>query len=75
MAFLVYCCFKRFNPKIYSKVVIPGIVTGIMFGIGTGMQLLCHYIIIHSVCIAMWFLSNKFVGLPVAFPIITSVRE
>ena len=34
--FAIYCCFKKFKPQVYSQLVIPGMITGVMFGIGTG---------------------------------------
>ena len=35
--FILYCIIKRFKPQIYKEIIIPGIISGIMYGIATGM--------------------------------------
>ena len=54
--FLVYCGIKRNNPDIYPSVIIPAIVAGWLWGIGT----------------ALFFYVNKVLSEPVAFPILVT---
>ena len=35
--FIFYCIVKRFKPQVYKEIIIPGIISGMMYGIGTGM--------------------------------------
>jgi len=44
------------KPKIYPKAILPGIISGIMWSIAT-------------IC---WFVANRSLSIPVAFPIITT---
>ncbi|KAJ8320880.1 hypothetical protein KUTeg_002467 [Tegillarca granosa] len=53
----IYCILKRNKPDIYPKVIVPGLVSGIMWGIAT----------------ACWFVTNKALSEPVAFPIMTTL--
>lgn len=55
--FFIYCILKRNKPDIYPKVIVPGLVSGIMWGIAT----------------ACWFVTNKALSEPVAFPIMTTL--
>ncbi|XP_043918387.1 transmembrane protein 144 [Protopterus annectens] len=55
--FLIYCAVMKNRPKIYPQAVLPGFVSGIMWGIAT----------------CCWFLANHYLSAAVSFPIITAV--
>ncbi|KAK3607088.1 hypothetical protein CHS0354_026296 [Potamilus streckersoni] len=55
--FLVYCIFMKNKPKVYPKAILPGTVSGLMWGIAT----------------VFWFVANETLSEPVAFPIISTV--
>ncbi|XP_041358403.1 transmembrane protein 144-like isoform X2 [Gigantopelta aegis] len=55
--FLLYCAVNKNRPKIYPKVILPGIVSGVMWAVATGF----------------WFIANSALSEPVSFPIITTV--
>lgn len=44
------------KPKIYPEAILPGIISGIMWSVAT----------------SCWFLANRSLSIPVAFPIITT---
>jgi len=54
--FLIYCIAKKNQPVLYPKVILPAIISGLMWGVAT----------------ACWFISNQTLSEPVAFPIITT---
>lgn len=54
--FIMYIIIMRNKPKIYPRVILPGILSGIMWGIGT----------------SCWFVANKVLSIPVAFPIVSA---
>ncbi|KAL3880825.1 hypothetical protein ACJMK2_033032 [Sinanodonta woodiana] len=54
--FLVYCMFMRNKPKVYPQAILPGTVSGLMWGIAT----------------SSYFVANKALSEPVAFPIIST---
>uniref|UniRef100_A0A8C9RVX1 Transmembrane protein 144b n=1 Tax=Scleropages formosus TaxID=113540 RepID=A0A8C9RVX1_SCLFO len=54
--FLVYCAFMKNKPKVYSKAILPGFASGVMWGIAT----------------CCWFLANNYLSAVVSFPIITA---
>ncbi|XP_046369877.2 transmembrane protein 144-like [Haliotis rufescens] len=55
--FIIYALFRRNQPKVFPRVIVPGIVSGLMWGVGT----------------ASWFIANKSLSDPVSFPIISTV--
>lgn len=55
--FLIYCSVMKSKPKIYPQAILPGFVSGIMWGIAT----------------CCWFLANHYLSAAVSFPIITAV--
>ncbi|KAJ8297482.1 hypothetical protein KUTeg_024013 [Tegillarca granosa] len=55
--FVIYIIIMKNKPRIYPKVILPGIISGLMWGIAT-----CG-----------WFVANKVLSEPVAFPIVTTV--
>ncbi|KAL8576337.1 hypothetical protein ACOMHN_048904 [Nucella lapillus] len=55
--FLAYSAVKRNHPVVYPEVILPAIVSGVMWAIATGC----------------WFIANKALSEPVAFPIISTV--
>jgi hypothetical protein len=56
MWFIIYCIIKRNRPKIYPKVILPALISGIMWGIA----------------MTAWFVANQHLLLSVSFPIITA---
>ncbi|KAL5014967.1 hypothetical protein ScPMuIL_009237, partial [Solemya velum] len=54
--FMIYSAVKRNRPMVYPKAILPGLASGLMWGVAT----------------ACWFVSNKTLSEPVAFPIITT---
>ncbi|XP_076117430.1 transmembrane protein 144-like isoform X2 [Mytilus galloprovincialis] len=54
--FCIYIVIMKNKPKIYPKVILPGIASGVMWGIAT----------------SCWFVANRSLSIPVAFPIVTA---
>lgn len=54
--FLVYCAVTKNKPKIYPQVILPGYISGLMWGVAN----------------TSWFIANSALGFAVAFPLITS---
>ncbi|XP_051983197.1 transmembrane protein 144a [Xyrauchen texanus] len=54
--FLLYCAVKKNKPQVFSKAVLPGFLSGIMWGVAT----------------CCWFLANHYLSAVVSFPIITT---
>ncbi|MCI4395059.1 hypothetical protein PGIGA_G00175960 [Pangasianodon gigas] len=55
--FVIYCAFKKNKPQVFPKAVLPGFVSGVMWGVAT----------------CCWFLANHYLKPVVSFPIITTV--
>ncbi|XP_071087351.1 transmembrane protein 144-like isoform X2 [Haliotis cracherodii] len=55
--FIIYALFRRNRPKVFPRVIVPGIVSSLMWGVGT----------------ASWFIANKALSDPVSFPIISTM--
>ncbi|XP_033742100.1 transmembrane protein 144-like [Pecten maximus] len=55
--FCIYALVRRNKPRVYPRVIVPGIISGIMWAAAT----------------ASWFVANKILSEPVAFPIITTL--
>lgn len=55
--FCVYAAIRKNRPRIYPRVILPGIISGIMWALAT----------------AAWFVANEALSEPVAFPIITTL--
>ncbi|CAM4496020.1 hypothetical protein PO909_015054 [Leuciscus waleckii] len=55
--FLLYCAIKKNKPQVFPKAVLPGFLSGIMWGVAT----------------CCWFLANHYLSAVVSFPIITTV--
>ncbi|XP_026885196.2 transmembrane protein 144a isoform X2 [Electrophorus electricus] len=55
--FVIYCTFKKNKPQVFSKAILPGFVSGVMWGVAT----------------CCWFLANHYLSAVVSFPIITTV--
>lgn len=54
--FLLYCAVMKNRPRVYSNAVLPGFVSGLMWGVAT----------------CCWFLANTYLSAVVSFPIITT---
>jgi len=54
--FLIYCIAKRSKPVLFPQIVLPGIISGILW----------------SAADISWFVANAKLDLVVAFPIITT---
>uniref|UniRef100_A0AAY4AB13 Transmembrane protein 144 n=1 Tax=Denticeps clupeoides TaxID=299321 RepID=A0AAY4AB13_9TELE len=54
--FLIYCIVMRNKPKVFPKAILPGFVSGVMWGVAT----------------CCWFLANGYLSAVVSFPIITT---
>lgn len=54
--FLIYAAFTGNNPKVYPRAILPGFVSGLMWGVAT----------------SSWFVANKVLSEAVAFPIVTT---
>ncbi|XP_015199993.1 transmembrane protein 144 isoform X2 [Lepisosteus oculatus] len=54
--FLIYCAAMKNKPKVYSKVILPGFASGVMWAIAN----------------CCWFLANNYLSAVVSFPIITA---
>ncbi|XP_046569095.1 transmembrane protein 144-like [Haliotis rubra] len=54
--FVIYALFRRNRPKVFLRVMVPGLVAGLMWGVGT----------------ASWFISNMVLSDPVSFPIVST---
>jgi len=56
MWFLCYCAVKGNHPQVNNQVILPGWVSGVVWGIAQ----------------ACWFIANDNLGITVAYPIITT---
>ncbi|KAI8761554.1 transmembrane protein 144 [Biomphalaria glabrata] len=54
--FFLYCAFQKNKPKVYPSVILPGIVSGIMWGIAT----------------TCWFIANAELSEAISFPIVST---
>lgn len=54
--FVIYIIFMKNKPKVYPKVILPGVISGLMWGGAT----------------ACWFVANQVLSPAIAFPIITT---
>ncbi|XP_060566093.1 transmembrane protein 144-like isoform X1 [Ruditapes philippinarum] len=54
--FLIYAAFSGNKPKVYPRAILPGFVSGLMWGVAT----------------SSWFVANKVLSESVAFPIVTT---
>ncbi|XP_042325878.1 transmembrane protein 144 isoform X2 [Sceloporus undulatus] len=54
--FLIYCAAMKNSPKVYPEAIIPGFVSGVMWGIAN----------------CCWFIANRYLSAVVSFPIITA---
>lgn len=54
--FLIYAAYSRNRPKVYPRAILPGFISGLMWGIAT----------------SSWFVANKVLSEAVAFPIVTT---
>lgn len=52
--FVIYCAIKKNNPKIYPKLILPAIVSGILW----------------SIADSSWFVANATLSEAISFPII-----
>ncbi|XP_033743265.1 transmembrane protein 144-like [Pecten maximus] len=55
--YCIYSIFMKNRPRVYPKVILPGIISGVMWAIAT----------------TSWFLANKVLSNAVAFPIVTTI--
>lgn len=53
---LIYAAFKRNLPKVYPRAILPGFISGLMWGVAT----------------SSWFIANKTLSNAIAFPIVTT---
>ncbi|KAJ8281144.1 hypothetical protein GJAV_G00064060 [Gymnothorax javanicus] len=54
--FIIYCAIMKNKPKVYSRAILPGIASGVMWAIAT----------------CCWFVANTYLSAVVSFPIITA---
>ncbi|XP_034453926.1 transmembrane protein 144b isoform X2 [Hippoglossus hippoglossus] len=54
--FTVYCVAMRNRPRIYSRLILPGLLSGLMWALAT----------------YCWFLANNYLSAVVTFPIVTA---
>ncbi|KAL1024034.1 hypothetical protein UPYG_G00050540 [Umbra pygmaea] len=54
--FLIYCSAMKNSPRVYPRSILPGFVSGVMWGVAT----------------CCWFLANTYLSAVVSFPIITT---
>ncbi|XP_022325098.2 transmembrane protein 144-like isoform X1 [Crassostrea virginica] len=54
--FIIYIIFMKNKPKVYPKAILPGVISGLMWGAAT----------------AGWFVANQVMSPAIAFPIITT---
>ncbi|KAK5896697.1 hypothetical protein CesoFtcFv8_009834 [Champsocephalus esox] len=54
--FTIYCIVMKNRPRVYSKVILPGIVSGLMWASAT----------------YCWFLANTYLSAVVTYPIVTA---
>ncbi|XP_063044538.1 transmembrane protein 144b [Engraulis encrasicolus] len=54
--FLIYCAAMKSKPRIYSRAVLPAVLSGTMWGIAT----------------YSWFLANSYLNTIITFPIVTA---
>ncbi|XP_029472051.1 transmembrane protein 144 [Rhinatrema bivittatum] len=54
--FLIYCTVMKNHPKIYPEAILPGFVSGVLWGIGN----------------CCWFLANHYLSAVISFPIIAA---
>jgi hypothetical protein len=57
--FLIYCVAMKNRPKLYPKVVLPGMASGVMW----------------AVAITGWFVANEALSEAISFPIISAVSK
>ncbi|XP_064191441.1 transmembrane protein 144a [Anguilla rostrata] len=54
--FVIYCAVMKNKPKVYSRAILPGFASGVMWGLAT----------------CCWFMANTYLSAVVSFPIITA---
>nr|XP_039250599.1 transmembrane protein 144-like [Styela clava] len=54
--FIIYCIIKKNKPKVYPSVILPGIISGWMWGAAD----------------IGWFIANEYLSEAVSFPIVTT---
>uniref|UniRef100_A0A3B5A0U6 Transmembrane protein 144 n=1 Tax=Stegastes partitus TaxID=144197 RepID=A0A3B5A0U6_9TELE len=55
--FAIYCAAMKSKPRIYSRAILPGLLTGLMRALAT----------------YFWFLANDYLSSVITFPIVTAV--
>ncbi|XP_068451383.1 transmembrane protein 144b [Clinocottus analis] len=54
--FAIYCAVMNNRPRVYSRAILPGLLSGLMWACGT----------------YCWFLANNYLSAVISFPIITA---
>ncbi|KAM9376185.1 transmembrane protein 144b [Pholidichthys leucotaenia] len=54
--FTIYCAVMKSKPRLYSKAVLPGLLSGLMWALGT----------------YCWFLADNYLNSVITFPIVTA---
>uniref|UniRef100_A0A8C6KAQ3 Transmembrane protein 144b n=1 Tax=Nothobranchius furzeri TaxID=105023 RepID=A0A8C6KAQ3_NOTFU len=54
--FTIYCAVMKSKPRVYSRVILPGFLSGLMWTVGT----------------YSWFLANNYLTSVITFPIVTA---
>ncbi|CAK6968312.1 transmembrane protein 144b [Scomber scombrus] len=54
--FAIYCAAMNNRPRVYSRAILPGLLTGLMWALGT----------------YCWFLANNYLSAVITFPIVTA---
>uniref|UniRef100_A0A3Q3A8Q7 Transmembrane protein 144b n=2 Tax=Kryptolebias marmoratus TaxID=37003 RepID=A0A3Q3A8Q7_KRYMA len=54
--FIIYCAAMKSRPRVYSRAILPGFLSGLMWTVGT----------------YCWFLANNYLTSVITFPVVTA---
>uniref|UniRef100_A0A8C7ZT28 Transmembrane protein 144b n=1 Tax=Oryzias sinensis TaxID=183150 RepID=A0A8C7ZT28_9TELE len=54
--FVIYCAVRSNKPRVYSRAILPGFLSGLMWSVGT----------------YCWFLANNYLSPVITYPIVTA---
>lgn len=77
--FIIYAVYKQNKPSVYPKVILPGLVSGVMWGIATSTVFINNnmYVCIFLLCVftAGWIIANAELSMTVSYPLVSSVSD